>query len=74
MNWFGFFIGILVFSAVLFLLYLTGRDKPLFKTRCKDCGKKDRDWTVVPVGHDEFAWQHNCKENTDGNYSHHREL
>ena len=29
---------------------------------CKDCGHKYRDWKVVPIGHDDFAWQHNCGE------------
>ena len=54
---------LLMIIGFCFLIHLMIRSNPLFKIRCKDCKHKDRDWKIVPIGHDDFAWQHNCKEN-----------
>lgn len=53
-----FFVGIFI---------LPSRKQPVFKMRCDVCGMKNRDWKIVPIGHADFAWQHNCNlsENKD---------
>lgn len=55
-------VMVLAFVSFVLLVYFTTREKSLFKMECKDCGHKYRDWKVVPIGHDDFAWQHNCGE------------
>ena len=43
------------------LLWLAGSSEELmFAKKCKHCGKKDKNWRVLPVGHDNFAWHHQC--------------
>lgn len=54
---YSLFLGIFVF-----MLWRAGADTPLFKMRCRDCGLKDKNWEVVPVAHQDFAWQHKCPE------------
>lgn len=51
--------GFMLAFVVLLFVY-TCLDKPLFRMRCKKCGKKDKNWVVVPAGHDDFGWQHEC--------------
>ncbi len=50
----------LIIVVFIFLFYIAGRTSPLFKMRCDNCGCKNKNWTVVPTAHQEFAWQHKC--------------
>ncbi|MCK5020965.1 MAG: hypothetical protein KAS32_28380 [Candidatus Peribacteraceae bacterium] len=59
-----YMIPSLFVCIMLFIFSRAAASKPLFKMRCKDCGCKDKDWKIVPIGHDNFAWQHNCPEDT----------
>lgn len=57
-----FIPGLIMFGGFLFLIYLTGRDRPLVKMKCKECGQRNKEWSIVPIGHDDFSWQHNCNK------------
>jgi len=48
--------------AVLFWIAKYDMSLPLLKKRCKYCGYKGRNWTIVAIGHDNFTWEHNCEE------------
>lgn len=51
--------------VLLLMVYCRCKDIPLFKMCCRECGKRDRNWSTVPTGFDDFGWQHNCEENKD---------
>ena len=51
-------LGALFFG---FIIHMACRTKPLFRMSCYRCGHKDKEWRVVPSGHDDFTWQHDCR-------------
>ena len=57
-------VGLFLFfsGGLFFLLFLSSRTKPMIASRCRDCGEKNKDWEIVPTGHDDFGWQHKCKK------------
>jgi len=61
----GYLFSTIFVIAILFVMSRVGAETPLFKMKCENCGKKDRDWQTNYIGHDDFAWQHSCLRNDD---------
>lgn len=62
MNEEKWLFGFLFSVIILFLIWRSSATEPLFKMRCKECNKKDRNWETVAVSHDDFAWKHKCSK------------
>jgi len=54
-------LTLLIIIMGLFILWGSLSEIPLFKKKCPNCGKKDRNWKLIYIGHDNFCWHHNCK-------------
>ena len=63
MTFTGFLITFIIFSiGFTILVNFVSRTEPLFKMKCRDCGERNRNWTIVPTAHDDFGWQHECRD------------
>lgn len=60
-------IGMFILFFVIIVLNVM-RVRPYFSMRCKDCNAKNKDWKIVPIRCDDFAWKHQCKELDNDNH------